>query len=283
MKIRGLLSVLFASGALVLAAAGPVIGVSAQDIPSVPQASYADLVDLADPSEIVLRAEIRKQAEVEPERAPGLAPGYVRLYIEARTLALISGDVPVGESLRYLVDMPLDSRGKAPKVKKREVLLFARTVPGQAGNIQLVGPSAQLMWNADIEARLRPVLTELAAPDSPPKITGIRDAISIEGNLVGESETQIFLSTETNDPVSISVIRRPAQPPVWGVSWSDIIDQAAQPPRRESLDWYRLTCFLPQKLPERAVLSSNAASKARTRSDYAFVLSQLGECERVRG
>ena len=257
--------------------------VLAQEIPPAPQATYADLVDLAAPSEIVLRAEIRKQAEVEAERSPGLASGHVRLYIEARTLVLISGSVPVGESLRYVVDVPLDERGKAPKLKKSEVLLFARTVPGRASDIQLVGPSAQLIWNADIEARLRPVLAELAQPDSPPRITGVRDAISIEGNLVGESETQIFLATDSGQPVSISIIRRPRQSPVWGVSWSDIIDQAARPPEPMSLDWYQLTCFLPRRLPERKLLSSDSTSKARTRSDYAFVLSQLGDCSRLRG
>jgi len=282
LKTRFLSGQLTSLGALILAVFVGVGGASAQEYQPLPQASYADLVSLADPAEIVLRAEIRKQAVVEPERSPGLRPGYVRLYIEARTLTLISGSVPVGESLRYVVDMPLDERGKVPKVKKHEVLLFARVVPGRTGDIQLVGPSAQLMWNADLESRLRPILTELAGPDSPPKITGIRDAISIGGNLVGESETQIFLSTDADQPVSISIIRRPGQRPLWGVSWSDIIDQAAQPPRAQSLKWYRLACSLPGRLPERALLSSDRASKSRTRSDYAFVLSELGECERLR-
>ncbi len=256
-------------------------GASAQGESQLGGVTYADLAGLADPAEIVLRAEIRKQAEVEPERSPGLSPGHIRLYIEARTEALISGSVPVGESLRYLVDVPLDQRGKVPKLKKESVLLFARTVPGRPGDIQLVAPSAQLLWSPDLEARLRPILTELAAPDSPPQIAGVRDALSIEGNLVGESETQIFLSTETGQPVSISVIRRPGQAPVWGVSWSDIIDQAALPPEPDTLDWYRLACFLPDMLPESALIAGAPASKARTRTDYRFVRAQLGACPRM--
>src|SRR3546814_14800181 len=60
--------------------------------------SYADLVDLAVAADQVIHAQIRKQTVVEPARAPGLAPGFARLYIEARTLSLIAGKVPVGES-----------------------------------------------------------------------------------------------------------------------------------------------------------------------------------------
>ena len=97
-----------------------------------PALTYADLVDLADTAPLVVRAEIRNQATVERERSPGLAPGFVRLYVEARTSALIAGTTPVGESLRYLVDVPMTAKGKAPKLKKQDVILFARPVPGHA-------------------------------------------------------------------------------------------------------------------------------------------------------
>ncbi|MGJ8671281.1 MAG: hypothetical protein ACSHXK_17490 [Oceanococcus sp.] len=248
-----------------------------------PDPTFADLADLADSSQIVLRAEIRKQAEVELERSPGLQPGFVRLYIEARTGALISGSAPIGESLRYLVDVPLDSRGKAPKLKKREVLLFANTVTGSPGAIRLVGPRAQLLWNDGLEARLRPILGGLLAADSPPVVTGVRDALTVAGNLSGESETQLFLDTKNGDPVSITVIRRPQQSPVWGVSWSEIVDQAARPPQRQSIAWYRLACFLPARLPNEANLSREAAMRNLADSDYAFVMSSLGPCDRNLG
>lgn len=243
--------------------------------------AYADLADFADPAQTVVKAQIRKQAVVEPERSPGLAPGHVRLYIEARTLALLSGSVPVGESLRYLVDVPLDARGKPPKLRKQDVLIAGRTVPSRPGELQLATPTSQLLWTADIEARLRPILAELVAPDAPPRITGIRDALSIAGTLAGESETQIFLSTQTGDPVSITVIRRPNQPPAWGVSWSDIVDQAARPPRADTLEWYRLACFLPPAISAQVMLSTDAVSQARTREDYALVLRGLGPCGRT--
>ncbi|MFZ9394710.1 MAG: hypothetical protein ACO25F_01460, partial [Erythrobacter sp.] len=164
--------------------------------------TYADIAGLADRAQLVVHVQIRNQAVVDPARAAGVAPGFARLYIEAKTVALISGASGVGEQLRYLVDVPLDSRGKVPKLTKREFLLFARSVPGRPGELQLVGESAQQAWTPELEARLRPVLAQLVADDSPPRITGVRDALSVAGNLAGESETQIFLETDRGDPVS---------------------------------------------------------------------------------
>ncbi|MBD3728661.1 MAG: hypothetical protein IE933_03050 [Sphingomonadales bacterium] len=242
--------------------------------------TYADLADLADGAKVVLQAEIRKQVVVEPARAPGLKPGFARLYIEARTLSLLSGKEPVGESLRYLVDVPLDAKGKVPKLKKQQVLLFARTVPGRPGELQLQGPDAQQPWSEELATRLRPILAAMADPSAPAAVTGVRDAISVEGNLAGESESQIFLSTREGEPVTISVIRRPGQPPVWGVSWTDIVDQAAAPPSPGTLAWYRLACFLPGTIPASANLSRDGASRSRAAADYRYVVEQLGQCPR---
>ena len=263
-----------------LISAGPV---AAQDNAVAPQSSltYADIVALSDPAELVLRAEIRRQIALEPERAVGVAPGFARLYIEADTLALISGSAPVGESLRYLVDVPLDSRGRAPKLKKQMVLLFARAVAGRPGELQLVNEAGQQTYNPLLEQRLRAVLGELADPDAPPVIKGVRDALSVAGNLVGESETQIFLETQSGAPVSITVLRRPGRPAVWGVSWGEIIDQSARPPAPESIEWYRLACSLPARLPEEANLAQGSAVRALAARDYAFVMGELGPCART--
>ena len=247
-----------------------------------PAVTYADLVALADGTPLVIQAQIRKQATVEPERARGLAPGHTRLYIEARTTALIGGTVPVGEELRYLVDVPLDAKGKPPKFKKQDVLLFARPVPGRPGEIQLVDSSAQLAYSPELEARLRPILADLVAPDAPPVVTRISDALAVEGTLVGESETQLFLDTQGDGPVSVTIVRRPGQAPRWGVSWTEIVDQAARPPRAGTLAWYRLACALPAELPGAANLSRDARARSLAAQDYAFVIDQLGPCERTR-
>lgn len=255
----------------------------AQDNPAPAQQSltYADIASLSDRSSLVVHAEIRRQIEVEPERAPGLAPGFARLYIEARTLALISGRVSLGESLRYLVDVPRDERGKVPKLKKSEVLLFAKPVPGRPGEIQLVGSQGQFTYSPVLVSRVRPILSELVDPNAPPVIAGVRDALSVEGNLAGESETQIFLDTTTGSPVSLTVLRRPGRPIVWGVSWGEIIDQAARAPEPQTIEWYRLACSLPSSLPSGANLSREPRARTLAQQDYAVVMAQLGPCERT--
>lgn len=265
-----------------VAAFTPIHAPSAQQYFEMQNATYADLADLADGADLVLKAQIRKQAQLKPERAVGVRPGYARLYIEANTIELLSGSIPVGESLRYLVDVPLDAKGRAPKLKKTEVILFTRPPSGRRGDLQLVNPTAQLAWSPQLETNLRSILGELVAADARPSITGVRDALSIAGNLAGESETQIFLSTANDGPVSLTIIRRPGQAPVWGVSWSEIVDQAARPPRPQTLEWYRLACFLPADLPRAANLSDSSEARQRAAADYRYVRQQLGSCPRVR-
>jgi hypothetical protein len=243
--------------------------------------TYADLADLADPADLVIRAEVRRQALLKPERAPNVRPGYGRLYVEARTTALIAGNAPIGESIRYLVDVPLDEDGDPPRLKREEVILFARP-GGRPGEIQLVAPGAQLLWSEPLEARLRPILAELSAPDAPPSVTGVRDVLSMPGNLAGESETQMFLNTNGQGPVSITVVRRPNMAPVWGVSWTEIVDQAARPPARDTLAWYRIACFLPRELPAEANIAQDARSRAQAAEDFAFVRQSIGACPRNR-
>ena len=152
---------------------------------------------------------------VEPERAPGLRAGWVRLYVEARTEALLSGPPLTGAALRYLADVPLDGKGKVPKLAKRSVLLFARAVAGRPGELQLVAPDAQVLWGPQAEARLRGVLGELLAPGAPGRVNKVREAIYVPGNLAGEGETQLFLDTADGEPATITVVHKPGDPPRW--------------------------------------------------------------------
>lgn len=267
--------------ALTAATLAPTVAAAADPAPPAAPVSYADLADLADPAGVVVRAVVKDAIVVPPERATTTLPGHARLYIEATTVALLAGNAPLGESLRYLVDVPLDAKGKVPKLKKREFVLFARPVEGRPGELQLIGPTAQLPYDTVLEGRLKPILAELASPDRPPIVTGVRDLLSVPGALVGESETQMFLSTRSGDPASVTVVRRPGMAPAWGVSFSEIVDQAAVPPQRDTLAWYRLACFLPPQLPANANLAQDAASRARAVQDYRFVIEQLGPCPRT--
>ncbi|WP_147395464.1 hypothetical protein [Altericroceibacterium spongiae] len=244
------------------------------------QATYADLVDLADRAKLVIKARITDQATVEPERAPGLKSGYVRLYVEAETEALLAGPSAQGASFVYLVDLPVDKNGKAPKLKKQSVIIFANSVPGRPGQLRLVAPDAQLPATPVLEDRLRPILTAVSSPDAPPEVTGVREVISIDGNLAGESETQFFLDTKNDEPVSLTLVRRPGQQPRWGVSWSEIVDQAADAPQPDTLEWYRLACFLPRSISNSAFLQTSGAARYRAEADYKLILQGLGDCER---
>jgi hypothetical protein len=243
-------------------------------------ATYADLATLGDQSEVVVRAQIRRQTQLKPERAPGLAPGFARLFIEANTIAVIAGTRALPAAITYLADVPLDAKGKVPKLKGRDVVLFARAVPGRSGELQLVAEQAQLAFTPVLESRLRPILTELASGKAPPRITGISDALAVPGTLVGESETQIFLATTNRSPASLTILRRPSQRPEWGISWGEIIDSAARAPAPQTIGWFRLACGLPPQLPSNANLARDATARRLALADYGFVREQLGPCER---
>ena len=249
--------------------------------PAAAAPSYADLADLAVAAPLVARVQVRETARLKPEQAPGLAPGMARVLVKAKTRAVLTGE-PQGESIRYLADVPLDPKGKLPKLDKREMLVFARSVAGRPGELQLVAPDAQVAWDAGLETRVRAILTELVAPGAAPRITGVREALHVPGNLVGEGETQIFLATASGDPVSLTVLRRPGAAPTWGVAFGEIVDQAARPPRPETLAWYRLACFLPAALPAAANLASDARARAIAAEDYRLVRRELGACPRTR-
>ena len=271
--------------ALALVAGTAAVGVSGQAPPAATASqavSYADLVSLTEAAAVVAEVTVKDQATVPPERAPGLAAGRARLYLETQTQRVLKGPNALGESVKYLADVPLDAKGKPPKLRKQTFLVFANPVPGRPGELQLVTPDAQLTGDAATEERVRTVISQLVAPGTPPRITGVRDVISVAGNLAGESETQMFVDTVGGAPVSLSVIRRPNMQPTWGVSWSEIVDQAAKPPERDTIAWYRLACFLPRKLSNEAFLQSDAAGRQRAEADYQFILDQLGPCRRTR-
>lgn len=268
--------------ALVLFTQFVISPVYAAPAPPVPLLNYADFADLADGTPTVVRAQVRKVIVVEPERASGVRRGWARIYVEARAVTLLSGPPLTGDALRYLADVPLDTKGKIPKLAKREVLLFARPVPGRPGELQLVAPDAQVLWSAEGETRLRSVLRELLAAGAPGRIGKVHEAIFVPGNLVGEGETQMFLETASGEPASITVVHAPGSERRWSVSFSEVVDSSGAAPPRETLAWYRLACFLPRNLDPAINVSSTETDRAQAGADYAWVLGELGACERMR-
>jgi hypothetical protein len=239
---------------------------------------YADVADMFAAAPIALRARIKSAARVKNALLPA---GVSRFYIEADVVSLIRGP-GVSPRVSYLVDVPLDSRGRVPKLKGADVLVAALPVANRPGEIQLAAKDAQMSWTAALDAQVRSVLAAAVARDAAPVVTGVGSAFHVAGSIPGEGETQIFLTTANGAPVSLSVLRRPGQEPRWALALGEIVDEAAGQPAKDTLAWYRLACFLPRTLPDKAVTELAAADANSARDDYAFVIAQLGACERTR-
>jgi hypothetical protein len=248
-----------------------------------PAPAYADLADLALAAPVTAQVRLTSSVQIKGERAAGVPQGYARFYVEADIVALIRSAEPLPSRVNYLVDLPRDARGKAPKLRKgSEYLLFAAPVRGRPDSIQLIAHDAHLPLAEEPLAQVRAILTEAHGAEAPPQIAGIGRAFHVPGTLPGEGETQIFLQTQDRRPVSLNVLRRPGEQPRWAVALSEIVDQAAAPPRPGTLLWYRLACSLPRTLPPQSLAESDAENAAAAASDYRFVLDQLGPCGRRR-
>ncbi|RPF71306.1 hypothetical protein [Aurantiacibacter spongiae] len=250
------------------------------ELPAGEAPTYVDLVEMAMAADTVAIVTVEDQIAFPTERAPDVPSDRVRLYIEALTRNLLVSPRALGETLTFVVDRDRDADGDPPSLERRPFVVFGDLSTRSPDALQLLSSRAMIPAGPTIENRVRAVLTQLASGDVPPAITGVRDVISVPGNLAGESETQMFVETETGAPVSLSVIRRPGMDPEWGVSLGEIVDQSATAPEPGTLTWYRFACSLPRELPADAFLQTDRSRQAQAREDYAYVLADLGPCER---
>jgi len=249
---------------------------AAESVPPAP-ISYVDVADLVTGAPYVIKARVLKAQKVNAAPVPGGATPRNYLLLTVQVEALIRGEGGIAPVISFLT---ADTGNKAFPRKKQAVLLFAR--PGaRAGEVQLVSRNALQPWSQELESHTRAVTAEVLKNDSPPAITGIGDAFHIAGTIQGEGETQIFLKTATGAPVSLSIVRRPGQPTHWGVSLGEIVDEAAVPPSRESLLWYRLACGLAPQLPAESTRTLPVPDAEAARRDYALVIESLGRCDRT--
>jgi hypothetical protein len=250
--------------------------IASQSQPALP--SYASVARLVLAAPLILDARVRSADRVKAGQAPGLTPGRARFYIVADVQALIRGGAAMPAQISFLADIPLDARGKPPKLKKARLLLFARPIANQPAQVQLTGVDSQRSWSPGLDSLVRGITREILAADAPPPITGVGNAFHVPGSLPGEGETQIFLNTANGAPVSIQVLRRPGEQPRWSVSMGEIVDESAGAPPKDSLLWYRLACGLPRTLPDSSVESEDPANARTARADYALVIRELGPC-----
>ncbi len=244
-----------------------------------PAGSYADVADLAVEAATIIDARIRRASAAPTAQNVGIPPQLVRMYVEADVNTVIFGTTPVARRVGYLVDVPRRADGRAPRLNRQRVLLYARPV-ATANRLQLINPQAQMLWDAGRDATVRSIVAERARGAVPPVITGVSQAFHVAGTVAGESETQIFVATAGGDPVSLSILRRPGQAPRWAVAFGEIVDESAAVPARRTLGWYRLACGLPPVLPGSALATMTSEEARAAAEDYRFVLRSIGACDR---
>ncbi len=263
---------------------------SAQTSPALPPAlaiqpegaAYADIADLVVISPLIIDATIRSAQKIAPEQAVGVPATLQRMLVEADVTALIRGQGGITPRVRFLLDVPKDAKGKLPKLKKARLFLLGSTVAGRPGEIRLSRPNALVQWSAANDALVRAITQEAVQIDAPPAITGIASGFYSAGTVIGEGETQIFLRTANDQPMSLSVLSRPGQEKRWAISTAEVIDESATAPAKFTLLWYRLACGLPRVLPSERVEGAESDTAARAQADYKFVLDSLGPCGRKR-
>ncbi|HEX8527543.1 hypothetical protein, partial [Allosphingosinicella sp.] len=247
------------------------------------QLTYADSADLALSAPVAAHVRVVRASALRQRDVPDSPPGHRRFLVEADLVSLIRGPGALPARVRYLVDLPNDERGRAAKIPRRtEYLLLASPVPGRPGELRLAARDSQLPFTPALAERFRRILAESSAAAAPPRITAVGRAFHVPGSIPGESETQIFLQTADQRPVSLSILRRPGESPRWAVALSEFVDESASTPARDSLLWYRLACFLPRTLPSQSIGQASRSDTAAIQADYQLVLDSLGPCSRNR-
>ena len=245
--------------------------------------SYADIADLSIMAPVAAHVRIRSAERIKSSPTVRVPEAKKRFLVTAEVIALVRGAGGVPPQIRYLVDLPEDARGKVPKLKKAEMMVFGASVPKRSGEIQLIAPDAQVLVFAGLVDQVRNILTQSMRETAPPLIRGVGDAFHVSGALWGQGETQIFLITGDGRPASLSIWREPGLKPRWAVSLDEIVDQGAGPPKRDTLLWYRLACFLPPRLAADSTERLDPESAQIAEEDYQTILSGLGKCTRMRG
>ena len=246
------------------------------------QASYSDIADLVVISPLIVDVTVRNVRKLSAEQSAAVPASLERVLVEADVMALIRGQGGITPRVRFLLDVPKNAKGKIPKLQKQRIYLFGRQVAGRPGEIQLARPNALALFSTTNDELVRAITKEAVQANAPRRITSVSSAFHSAGTVLGEGETQIFLKTDNDQPLSLTILSRPGQQKTWAVSTAEVIDASATAPQRFTLLWYRLACGLPHALPSDRVEGASNADTARAQGDYKFVIESLGPCGRKR-
>ncbi len=242
--------------------------------------SYADLADFALSGPIIAELRIRKSEKLPPA-AGNLSATSQRYLITADVTSVIRAGSSIPPRVEFLYDAARDAEGRLPKLNKTNVTIAALPVSGKPQALRLASPDALIVSGPAEAAAIRAIVKAALDPAAPPEISGVGSAFHTPGTLEGEGDTQIFLTTRDGRPISFNVIRTPAAAPRWSVSIDELVDASGAQPKRDTLLWYRLACFLPATLPP-ASTASTPEYAAIVTEDYATIVRGLGPCVRAR-
>jgi hypothetical protein len=246
------------------------------------KASYADIADLVVIAPLIVDMTLRNVQKLSAEQSVGIPTSLERVLVEADVMALIRGEGGITPRIRFLLDVPKNAKGKIPKLQKQRMYLFGRQVTGRPGEVQLARPNALALYSTTNDALVRAITKEAVQANAPRRITSVSGAFHSAGTVLGEGETQIFLKTDNDQPLSLTILSRPGQQKKWAVSTAEIIDASATAPQRFTLLWYRLACDLPRSLLSDRIEGASNADITRAQADYKFVIESLGPCGRKR-
>ncbi len=284
-KINTLLQMLLAGSALLLPSVSNAqsIQISAPPAFILPMdgTGYADMADLVTTAPMIIDLQIRKVKRVPDSQSSGVQPGYQRTLVSANVLSLVSGRSGVAAQIQFLIDLPPDAKGKYPKLKKQRLFIFAKPVQDRKDMVQLIRPDALAYYSDANNALVRSIATEAVKLNAPERIIAISSAFHNASTILGEGETQIFLTTDKRQPFGLTVESRAGQRQ-WAVSTSEILSETEPAPQRNSLLWFRMACGLPAELPAARVGSENPQDIKAAQADYRYVRQQLGACGRTR-
>ncbi len=268
-------------GVCILCLSMPCIGAAQK--PPIPQETmtyhYADIAEKAVAASLVAHIKVRKATKI-PAKIAGVIPsGATRYLVQADVISLLRSNAPMPKMIQYIIDLKPDSLGRKQRIAKQSFVVFGS--PGRSGEIRLLDADSQLPFSDQMDRMVRNILTEMSSPQAAPKINGIQSGFHTAGTLPGEGESQIFLSTDGERPVSLTIIRQNDKPPRWFVSLGEVVDEAKEPPRRNTLLWYRLACSLPSSLPESVTADIPAATATILKEDYSLVMRSMGVCTKT--
>lgn len=257
--------------------AAAVISICASAANAAP--TYADWADLALAAPAVVDVDLTKVSRLGKRLAPDVPQGEIRALVEGRLNAALKAPSILPVKAEWLWQGEATDRGRTPFQRADRVLIFAEPAGGSSkADVQqyrLISNQGLQPWSPETDRQVRAILSEAAQAEKRDlMVTGVLDGHTTPGTIAGVRQSQFFLSTVGDKPITLVVERQPDTPARVTAAVGEFISNAA-PIRPETLTWYALACGLPEKLPQ------PLADEAELAEDYATAREEIGVCERT--